>query len=219
MKTRSRSSKSYNPQYKINLVKVFNRSYSSEAREVRDQLRASLSNPQFRSQFSKSVVDRIVERTLSGIDKNDAKFKEYSDSYVSSDIFKIYGKDPSEINLELSGEMLSSLRGIAKSQEIVIELIGKNNKAKAHGHVNGIKSKKYGKVKRDFLGLPDDDVDTIMIESIEAFRHQQFSDVANLFAGQDFAQQFGQVGSQPEFSSTISVQDVLAQIVRNLNDN
>lgn len=211
------ANRKYNPQFKVNLVKVFNRSYKSEPKELRDALRGSLSNPQFRSQFAKSVVDRIIERTLSGIDKNEAKFKEYSDSYIHSDAFRIYGKDPAEVNLELTGEMLSSLKGVARAQEIVIELIGDKNRAKAHGHINGIRSKKYGRVKRDFLGLPDEDLDTIMQESIEQFRHDSFADVANLFAGQHAVEQFGRVGSQPEFSSTISVQDVLAQLMRNLN--
>lgn len=207
----------YNPQYKVNLVKVFNRSYGSESKELRSKLRSSLSNPQFRRQFSAAVIERIIERTQSGIDKNGQDFKEYSASYKASDTFQIYGKKKNNVDLELTGEMLSSLKGVTKMQEIVIEMIGSNNKAKAHGHINGIKSKKYGKVKRDFLGLPDEDLDTIMIEAIEAFRSESFEEVSNLFAGQDFAQQFGQVGNQPEFAATLSVQDVLFQLIRNLN--
>lgn len=212
MKTRRRTT--FNPQFKINLVKVFNRSYSGEARELRDALRASLSNAQFRSQFAKTVIDRIVERTLSGIDKSGKKFPKYSPEYINSDIFKIYGKNPGEVNLELSGEMLSSLKGVSKMQEIVIELIGSKNKAKAHGHVNGLGRRR---VKRDFLGLPDDELDEIMIESIEQFRNESFAEASQIFAGQSFQQAFGQVGGQPEFDSQLSVQDVLAQIARNLN--
>jgi hypothetical protein len=205
--------KSYNPQFKINLVKVFNRSYGSESRELRDKLRGSLSNAQFRRQYSKAVIDRIVERTLSGIDRGDKKFAGYSKEYINSDTFKIYGKAPNEVNLELTGEMLSSLKGIEKMQEITIELIGQNNKNKAHGHVNGLGKKK---VKRDFLGVPDEELDQIMIETVEQFRNESFQEVSNLFAGQSFDQAFGQVGSQPEFSSQLSVQDVLAMIARNL---
>jgi hypothetical protein len=213
---RMKKKRNYNPQYRINLVKVFNRSYGSESREVRDRLRGSLSNPQFRRQFSKAVIDRIVERTLTGVDKSGAEFKEYSSSYKASDTFQIYGKS-SHVNLELTGEMLSSLKGVTKMQEVVIELIGKNNKAKAHGHINGIKSKKYGKVKRDFFGLPEEDLDAIMLESIEAFRSESYDEVSQIYAGQSFDQAFGQVGSQSEFNTQLSVQDVLAALIRNLN--
>lgn len=209
--------RSFNPQFKINLVSVFNRAYGSESRELRSKLRSSLSNTNFRRQFAKTVIDRIVERTSKeGVDKQGKKFAEYSDSYKASDTFAIYGKS-NKVDLLLSGEMLSSLKGIDTSQSIVIELIGKENKAKAHGHVNGIKSKKYGKVKRDFLGLPDEELEDIMIESIEQFRIEAFDEISGAFTGQDFAQQFGQVGSQPEFTTRMSVQDTLAAILRNLN--
>lgn len=212
-----RKSKSYNPQFRINLIKIFNRSYGSESKELRNALRSSLSNSQFRQQFSRAVIDRIVERTLEGRDKHGKDFAPYSPEYIKSDIFKIYGKNPAQVNLELSGEMLSSLKGVARSQEIVIELIGSENRAKAHGHVHGIKRKRGGKVVRDFLGLPDEDLDAIMIESIEQFRSESYDEVSQLFAGQDFAQQFGRVGNQPEFNTTMSVQDVLAALMRNLN--
>lgn len=208
--------RTYNPQLKINLIKVFNRSYGSESPELRSKLRSTLSNRSFRQQFSKSVIDRIVERTHSGIDKNGSQFREYSEAYKSSDVFLIYGKS-STVNLELTGEMLSSLKGVSNMQSIVIELIGNKNKAKAHGHINGIKSKKYGRVKRDFLGLPDEDLDTIMIEAIESFRSEDYAQTVNAFKGQAFTDQFGQVGSQPEFNTSISVGDVLAMMMRNLN--
>lgn len=206
-----------NPQYRINLVKVFNRAYSGSPRELRDGLRGALSSQQFRSQFSKRVIDQIVIRTNEGVDKHNKKFPAYSKSYIQSDTFKIYGKSPSEINLELSGEMLSSLRGVYRMQEIVIELIGQNNKDKAHGHINGIRRARGGKVVRDFLGLPDEILDDIMLETVEQFRSEQFEEASLLFAGQDAVQQFGQVGNQDEFVNRMSVQDVLAMIARNLN--
>lgn len=207
--------RTFNPQFKVNLIRVFNRSYGSESRELRAKLRGTLSNRTFRNQFSKAVIERIIERTHSGIDKNGADFKKYSKSYKASDIFMIYGKS-SNVNLELTGEMLSSLKGVTKMQEIVIELIGSKNKAKAHGHVNGIRSK-FGKVKRDFLGLPDEDLDAIMIESIEQFRSEAYAQTLDTYKGLDFDQRFGQVGNQPEFSNRISINDVLAMMMRNLN--
>lgn len=208
--------RSYNPQFKVNLVRVFNRSYGGESRELRAKLRGTLSNRSFRQQFSKAVIDRIIERTHSGIDKSGAQFREYSKSYKASDIFMIYGKS-SDVNLELTGEMLSSLKGVSNMQSIVIELIGAKNRAKAHGHVNGIRSSKYGRVKRDFLGLPDEDLDAIMIEAVENFRSESYAHTVDTFKGLDFAQQFGQVGDQPEFSTTIGISEVLRQLMRNLN--
>lgn len=212
-----KKTKRNNPQYRINLVKTFNRAYQGSPRELRDGLRGALSNPNFRNQFTKRVIDQIVIRTNEGIDRHNKSFPKYSKSYIESDTFKIYGKSPAEVNLELSGEMLSSLKGVEKMQEIIIELIGQNNKDKAHGHIHGIKRRNGTRAVRDFLGLPDEILDDIMLETIEAFRSEQFEEASLLFQGQDFAQQFGQVGSQDEFTTRMSVQDVLAAIARNLN--
>jgi hypothetical protein len=210
--------RSFNPQFKINLVKLFNRAYSNEPRELRDKLRSTLSRSTFRQQFAKTVIDRIVERTSQeNVDKKGKKLAAYSKSYINSDTFKIYGKSPADVNLEMSGEMLSSMKSIDTAQTIVFEFIGDNNKAKAHGHINGIRRSKGGKVVRDFFGLPEEDLDVIMIEAVEAFRSEAYDEISGAFEGQDFARQFGRVGSQPEFSTGVSMQDVLAQLMRNLN--
>lgn len=210
--------RSFNPQFKINLVKLFNRAYANESKELRSKLRSTLSKSTFRQQFAKTVIDRIVERTSQeNVDKNGKKLAPYSKSYINSDTFKIYGKSPADVNLEMSGEMLSSMRSLDTAQSVVIEFIGDLNKAKAHGHIHGIRKSKGGKVVRDFFGLPEEDLDIILIEAVEAFRSEAYDEISGAFDGLDFVRQFGRVGSQPEFSTAVSMQDVLAQLMRNLN--
>ena len=207
-----------NPQYKINLTKTFNKAFSAYDRNVRDQLRGILSNASFREMFTKRVIDRIVERTSeSGVDRNGKKFAPYSKSYMQSDVFKIYSKS-SKVNLELTGEMLSSMRGLDKAQSIIIQMVDQENKAKASGHVYGIRKKGGGKVIRDFLGLPQDEESKLFEETLLEFQDENFSTAVELFRGQDAVTTQGQVGNQPAFNVNLSMQDILSGIERNLAD-
>ena len=66
--------------------------------------------PNEREAIGQEIVDYIVERTLSGKDKNNRKFAPYSKEYKESLDFKIAGKSKTKVNLRLSGDMLSSLK-------------------------------------------------------------------------------------------------------------
>ena len=205
----------YNPTFKINLVRLFNTAFSGSSVSERNQLRGALSSTSFRDQFGKAVIDRIIQRTSQeSKDKDGKPFPKYSDSYMKSDVFKIYGKS-SKVNLELTGEMLSSMKAIDASQSIVIEMIGDNNKAKAQGHKYGLGKKR---VKRDFLGLPQDDLNIIMISTISDYQDQAYAATQELFVGAQQGITFGgQVGNQSGFSASVSVGDLLRMINENLN--
>jgi hypothetical protein len=207
--------KGYNPKFQINLNQIFNKAFADDAR-LRDAVRPTLSSGLFRSTFGQAVMERIIKRTLDGIDRNGIQFQAYSKSYRNSDVFKIYAKNPGEVNLKLSGEMLASLVSKGSGPLISIELIGEENKAKAHGHVFGIRTKGNGRVKRDFLGLPDDELVEIMQASVRIARNDAVQAAVEYFDNTSFAEFFGQVGAQAEFNTTIFTPEVLAILAEGL---
>lgn len=206
----------YNPKFQINLKQVFNRAYASAPSKLRDELRSTLSNPTFRATFGKLVMDKIIERTLSGIDKDGVEFKAYSKSYINSDIFKIYSKSPGDVNLKLTGEMLASLTTKGNGPILSVELIGDENKAKAHGHKYGIKTKGGGRVKRDFLGLPENELEELMKSSVELTRNDAYTSAAEFFENTTLADSFGQVGDQAELPVSILTTEVLTLLAQGL---
>lgn len=125
-----------------------------------------------------AIIDKIVERTQSGIDKNGRQFRSYSKEYMQSLEFKVAGKS-SLVDMTLTGDMLSSINIIEQTpRTITIGFDDPNENAKAYGHISGMKGHptiKNGKV-RDFFGLPTGELNKIadefkdqveVIESIE----------------------------------------------------
>lgn len=159
--------------YKIDMVSVLQKAYPADSFDMLRRKREIANDPVFKLAFGEAVINKIIERTQDRkIDKNNQPFKPYSDSYVNSLVFKIYGKSRSNVNLTLTSEMLSSLRSKATRSGIVIDLIGQFNNDKAHGHIYGIKSKRFGRVVRDFLGLPDDELVSVFRSTMREFRSQ-----------------------------------------------
>lgn len=146
-------------------------------------------------EFGNRVIDEIVRRTREdNIDKNGKGFAKYSKSYKESEIFKIYGKDASDINLTLSGEMLANM-AVTKTdtQGPQIAFLSQTQNDKAHGHIHGIKTKK-GKVVRDFFGLPEKEQADILMntlkdfnldpESFDQLESLPLSEIADIIAGE-----------------------------------
>jgi hypothetical protein len=107
------------------------------------------------------IIKRIEERTLSGIDKDDNEFQDYSESYVNSLPFDVYGKGEN-VNLRLSGKMLAAMifKGVGTS-DLVVYFKDGESAAKAHGHINGGNNLPV----RDFLGLPTDELRALFLEA------------------------------------------------------
>jgi hypothetical protein len=150
---------SFNPTYKVDVLKVFRTEYSGEPKELRERIRPILSYPEFRRLFSDNIVNEIRARTEKGIDKDNKPLGTYRKSYTESAIFQIYKGRKRNVDLVLTGEMLASLRSNkGTSGVITISLDGTENKAKAYGHITGFRGHPFikGVQKRDFLGLPDE---------------------------------------------------------------
>lgn len=110
------------------------------------------------------VIDKIIKRTKQGKDKDGATFAPYSTEYRNSQNFKNGGKSGA-VNLVLSGDMLDSisiLKNAAGKVSIGFDK-GSAENGKADGNIRGTfgHSKTVGP-KRDFLGISDDELETIL---------------------------------------------------------
>jgi hypothetical protein len=116
--------------------------------------------PKDRVKIAEVIIDHIITRSVSGIDKNNKKFPEYSDSYAEK---KNVG--PGDVDLVLSGEMLESIQLLShKSGEIIIGFDKSDEElnGKAEGNILGSYGRQPNKNKaRDFLGMPDDELDIL----------------------------------------------------------
>ena len=121
--------------------------------------------PKDRVKIANIVLEHIVSRTVSGLDRKNKKFPNYEINYAN---FKGVGK--SDVDLVLSGEMLEELTLVShKDGEIVIGY--KNPSDALSGKVEGNRIGSYGgepnKDKaRDFLGIPKSELE-ILIAAIE----------------------------------------------------
>lgn len=96
-----------------------------------------------------AIIDKITERTQSGVSLKGRPFKGYSNTYVKSLTFKVHGKSKGSVDLTLSGDMLSSMEILDNSPKSLT--IGFNNEldnAKAYNHNVGDTLP-----KREFFGV------------------------------------------------------------------
>lgn len=119
-----------------------------------------------KSEVADLIIERIVDRTQNGRDKDGQRFAGYSKSYKDSLDFKIAGKSPSKVDLQLSGDMLAAIKVLDQTRRSVTIGFeqGSEENAKADGNIRGT----YGKSKpipgkaRDFLGISDRELERII---------------------------------------------------------
>lgn len=116
--------------------------------------------PRERVAIAEVLLTHIVTRTLNGEDKNNKKFKNYTEKYAD-----IKGVDVSDVDLTLDGEMLEALELVShKSGEITIGY--KDPSEELAGKVEGNRSGFYGNSKkkksRDFLGITQSDLSLLL---------------------------------------------------------
>lgn len=116
--------------------------------------------PRDRVKIAEIVIDHIISRSLSGLDKNNKKFPPYSKTYADRKNVGI-----GDVDLTLSGELLESIKLLNhKAGEITIgfDKGDKELNGKAEGNILGSYGREPNKKKaRDFLGIPNDELDVI----------------------------------------------------------
>jgi hypothetical protein len=159
----------WNPKYELDLVEIFGRAYSDEDQELQDKIRPLISNNTVKVTYGQRVIDEIVDRTQSHIDKNGKSLGRYSATYKNSLVFEIYKGGETRVNLTLTGDMLSSLRSKSKRNSIIINLDGDDNRGKAQGHITGRYGKKGRSDPRDFLGIPPNIEEKLLKQTIKDY--------------------------------------------------
>ena len=114
-----------------------------------------------RQLIAEDILEFIRNRTERGLDKNNNSFARYSDSYVESIDFKIAGKSKNQVDLELSGDMMSALDiiDIRTAGFITIGYQRSEENDKAAWQRNNLRP---SFPKRDFLGITDKDLNKII---------------------------------------------------------
>lgn len=94
-------------------------------------------NGPLKEAFAQALMDRILDRTKSGVDYDGQKFAAYSQRYKDSLMFKAFRKT-SKVDMELTGEMLLSMEILSmRGNELEIGFTGEQA-AKAYGHMTGM---------------------------------------------------------------------------------
>ena len=127
---------------------------------VKIKLPTPIADQDKRAELADLIIERIVERTDQGKDKDGNPFAKYSKEYKESLDFKNAGKGATP-NLQLSGDMLAALKVLDSTRNYITVGFekGSEENGKADGNIRGT----YGKPtpvgpKRDFLGISDTDL-------------------------------------------------------------
>jgi hypothetical protein len=106
------------------------------------------------------IIERIRQRTESGVDIDGDAFKGYSKAYKESLPFKAFGKSE-DVNMTLSGDMLGLMDIIDESRNVItIGWSDETNKLKAANHNGG-----YTLPKRQFFGVNEKELRQIVKET------------------------------------------------------
>jgi len=111
-----------------------------------------------RQTIGQAFIDKIVERTQKGKDKDGKRFKGYSKTYKESLDFKAHNKKAGKVDLKLTGDMQRSIDVVDEnSKSIYIGFDNQEDMDKAHGHITG-----GGKLPvRDFWGLTSKEKESV----------------------------------------------------------
>ena len=123
-----------------------------------------ITDPGLRRNIAESLISKIEDRTAKGqgVDGNGSVVKlksPYSKMYSDSPEFKAFGKKKTEVNMKLTGSMLSSIDMINENSKSIEIGIANEEAPKAFNHMTGDTVP-----QRPFLGLTSGDLDSVKEE-------------------------------------------------------
>lgn len=110
-----------------------------------------------RKAIGQEIIEHIRDRTEQGVDKDGKPFPKYSREYIKSVDFKNAGKSAGQVDLRLSGDMMTALQVLDQDDGTLT--IGYKNgtaeNARADGNIRGTYGQDRGSSKkaRPFLGI------------------------------------------------------------------
>lgn len=112
--------------------------------------------------IGKRIVEFIKDRTDKGVDKDNKNFSKYSPSYINSLDFKIAGKSASNVNLQLTGDMIGVLDILNSDSDKGYITIGYTSGPENDKAAWQQENTQKGFPKRLFLGISDKDLKQIL---------------------------------------------------------
>lgn len=107
------------------------------------------------AEIGQDVVEFIAKRSNDGKGIGGKKLKSpYSKAYTKTTEFEVAGKSPKDINMRLTGEMISSIDVLDFDGQVLTVGIEGDQAPKAHGHMTG-KNGEVPAMKREFFGLTE----------------------------------------------------------------
>ena len=102
------------------------------------------------------AIEIIKDKTESGVDFNNKRFKPYSNYY--RDVRKEKGLQTNKVDLFFTGNMMSSITANSGDQSAVIKFLNRNDSGKAFAHIAGVGNLPV----RDFFFFNDQDMDELL---------------------------------------------------------
>jgi hypothetical protein len=113
-----------------------------------------------KERIAQAIIDKIIEKSEDGLDRNGRSLPSYAKSYTESDAFEAFGKSKRP-NMTLSGDLLGQIDVISTSgDKLKIGWKSELENAKAHGNITGQEG--LWKKKRDFFGLTAKEIKEII---------------------------------------------------------
>lgn len=137
--------------------------------------------------IGQALIDLIIERTENNEDIDGNRFDRYSPDYIKSTNFKAYDKSASDINMTMTGDMMSDLDILETTRNgLVLGFNDDMNEQKAANHNKGVTVP-----RRQFFGVKEKDIQAIVdqfaeippVEDGESF--QDALDFLNTRTGED----------------------------------
>jgi hypothetical protein len=111
--------------------------------------------------IGQEFIDIIKERTDNNKSVHGTNLKAYDEDYVKSEEFRAFNKSKSDVNMELTGEMLASMDVLeTDGRTVTIGFTTDEDNAKAHGHMTGFNGK--SDAKREFFGINNSEKDSVL---------------------------------------------------------
>jgi hypothetical protein len=105
-----------------------------------------------KEQFATLAIERMINRTLDGEDRNNSSFKPYTEKYAAKK-----GVSVNSVDMFLEGDMLQSITpDIINDRSVKIYVDGDLETKKSFNHVTGDTLP-----KRDFFGISEDEANSI----------------------------------------------------------
>ncbi len=117
-------------------------------------------NEALKQVIGQALIDRIIQRTESNKSVTGGQLKKYSKEYIESDDFKAFDKSAGDVNMKLTGDMLSTLDIVDSSgSKIKLGWDDATQNAKAYNHNVGDTVP-----KRAFFGVTKQDLESVRKE-------------------------------------------------------